>query len=118
MPTKTELKKNRKAWVTALKSGEYEQGIKWLERDDKLCCLGVLSKLAGCSRKQIGDGSVYYDGQPGLAPRAALEWVGLDNEEGWIESMQDSLVSMNDRGKTFEEIAEIIELAPKGLFKE
>lgn len=32
-------------WLNALRSGEYEQGRRYLENDGKFCCLGVKCKL-------------------------------------------------------------------------
>ena len=33
-------------WVAALRSGKYEQGTGWLNRNGKFCCLGVLCEVA------------------------------------------------------------------------
>lgn len=40
---------NAKAWADALESGNYEQGTDWLEKDGKLCCLGVACRLLGAT---------------------------------------------------------------------
>lgn len=32
----------KKAWLEALRSGNYKQGQSWLKDGDKYCCLGVL----------------------------------------------------------------------------
>ncbi len=41
-------------WVEALRSGEYEQGIMYLRRDGKHCCLGVLCELADLTISEGG----------------------------------------------------------------
>ena len=89
------LKKNvKKAWVKALRSGEYKQGKERLCRQNaegelEFCCLGVLADIA------------------------------LDTD--WIEKIEDKrdlglsakdaqlLIDMNDTGKSFEQIAKYIE---------
>ena len=35
----------QKQWIAALRSGAYEQGTEWLEKDGKFCCLGVACNL-------------------------------------------------------------------------
>lgn len=37
-------KEQKEKWLIALRSGEYEQGRLWMEKDGKYCCLGVLNK--------------------------------------------------------------------------
>lgn len=98
-------------WVTALRSGEYEQGIGKLNKDGKFCCLGVLCELA------VKDDVVLpitdswdlttYDGEAAWLPNSVVNWSGMKDDNGMFGD--DSLVHMNDSGKSFEEIAEVIE---------
>ena len=87
--------KQKKAWVDALRSGKYEQGKEILKRDGKYCCLGVLCDILcydSSSRHTIRD-----------------QW----GESAYIGCVTQSLLAgMNDDGKTFEEIADYIELKP------
>lgn len=126
--TPDEQKANRKAWVTALRSGEYKQATNALEdQNGGMCCLGVLAKIAGCSRA-VDDMGISYDGMRIVAPGRAMEWVGLSTAKGRLHDRIDferpsgsefgavSLAGLNDFGATFAEIADIIESEPKGLF--
>jgi hypothetical protein len=97
-----------KKWVAALRSGKYQQGKCFLKTDDgKFCCLGVLAELA----KEVGlsnDGDKFLDG-------SVVIWSGLHGSSGSYAN-GESLAFDNDRGKTFLEIADIIESEPEGLF--
>jgi hypothetical protein len=44
----------REKWVAALRSGEYTQGTRALNRDGKFCCLGILCDLY---HKETGQGA-------------------------------------------------------------
>ena len=39
--------KDKKAWIEALRSGDYKQGHGRLKGDDLYCCLGVLVDVMG-----------------------------------------------------------------------
>lgn len=96
------LKKN---WVGALRSGKYEQGLYSLRsKDNKYCCLGVLCDVINPSDwvEQL-DGGYTYLGRGGVLPISIQEKFGVD------EAAQGALVNMNDRGDTFEQIADYIE---------
>lgn len=120
MTTKTQQKKNRKAWTTALRSGEYKQGKGNLEKDGAFCCLGVLCKLSGIERKDWGNGTISYGGDTAGAREAAREWIGLSTESGNFEDAEgnpNDLIGLNDtQGWTFQQIAELIDSEPKGMF--
>lgn len=92
------MKPNIKArWLTALRSGEYQQGMNFLNNitKDQYCCLGVLCELAvedGVAFKhQYFDGNTAYhltqytDGASEAAttslPDVVCEWAGLYEEE-------------------------------------
>ena len=46
--------KDRKAWSMALLSGDFAQGRRYRNRDDKSCCLGVYCHMKGISMKYDG----------------------------------------------------------------
>ena len=46
MLTKEEYAANRKKWVEALRSGEYEQGKEFLQCGSSFCCLGIACEVA------------------------------------------------------------------------
>lgn len=122
MGTKTytleEMKANRRLWVEALRGGAYEQGDEFLRSlDDKFCCLGVLADIAGCDWRKDNI-SKDADGCSRSAPKRAMDFVGLAESEGKYDFGSDfvSLAIHNDGGKTFAELADIIESEPEGLF--
>jgi hypothetical protein len=102
------MKQDIKAkWISALRSGEYEQGKQALKLDHTFCCLGVLcdihSKETGTEWK---DG--YYNESRSFLPRAVIYWAELEeNPNIYYNTM--SLSSLNDSGSTFLQIADLIE---------
>lgn len=112
---------NAKAWVAALRSGEFKQGSGALHTaDGSYCCLGVACEL---HRRDHGGQWLYnsYLGKHGLLPYEVMQWLGLCTIDGQHHDQdglgESSLDELNDRGGlTFDEIADIIEKEPKGLF--
>jgi hypothetical protein len=114
--------------VEALRSGEYTQAKQRLRDGEGYCCLGVtcdvFQKVTGRG-KWIKSQDPYYpysfevDGDNnGLGlPDPVREWIGFDENEGSYKDSGYGLSSHNDEGDTFEEIADIIEAAPPGLFQ-
>jgi len=92
----------KKAWVEALRSGEYKQGNgQLLDRQGRYCCLGVLAKVAGW---KIGaDGiSIYGEGSHDDGYNVFYRTVG--------GPYVSTLWWWNDSGtKSFKEIADYIE---------
>lgn len=110
----------KEKWVTALRSGEYEQGRGYLAVDGKYCCLGILCELAhaeGITNKATHQGtyaeySVYGKGMSaGVLPSEVIEWAGLssDNPELEIDDTLQTAATWNDAGTAFEVIAKGIE---------
>jgi hypothetical protein len=122
----------KEQWLTALRSGEYKQGIGQLHwrhnNQSEFCCLGVLCDLA----KQAGvvqefdnpddssdpekyGVSVSYEVEKSPSgwrkvtylPYPVMVWAGLSNRNP--EAGAVSLAGRNDNGETFEEIATAIE---------
>ncbi len=87
----------KKKWVKALRSGDYDQGKHFLRHGGRYCCLGVLcdvqSKKALSGLKSLGTSQ--------LPPRWA---AGLTKEQ------MSELAKLNDTGKSFDKIADHIEL--------
>ena len=114
----------KKAWVVALKSGDYQQGFGILHykenEQDKYCCLGVLCELAvgagviQAGRRYIGyrhgvDYRYIYDYSSTMLSSAIRDWAGLQSDTVVIANVKDHLANHNDAGKTFLEIATAIE---------
>lgn len=109
-----------KEWVKALRSGEYTQGKTYLRSaDDKFCCIGVLCDLAveaGIIPAPTEKSEyAYIFGGLCTPPKEVKNWAGLASYDAAYGN--ESLTRDNDvRGKTFTEIADIIESEPAGLF--
>jgi len=116
----------KKKWVEALRSGDYEQCSGGLRTGDKYCCLGVLCDLsskdgAGVWTDHGGrayEFSIKDDGHSSVLPEFVCNWAGLNsNSHGGCnpyflipkQRAATTLSGENDSGKTFAEIADLIE---------
>ena len=88
-------------WIDALRSGKYKQGKYYLKTiNDEYCCLGVLTQL-------------YVDEHPNTSfienylPLEVVEWANLKEINPIING--DFLANLNDNGKTFDQIASLID---------
>jgi hypothetical protein len=116
-------KRVKEQWVAALRSGKYRQGQSSLAEGGKYCCLGVLCEVALENRLPLnvednvstyGDPWRAYDGESSFLPKRVYEWATLKKGRGPLRDDFDlpggtNLVEANDTGKTFEEIADLIE---------
>lgn len=116
------MNKQAKKWVAALRSGKFSQGKFTLRNlEDEYCCLGVAGELY---RYRFGfkwkKERAYYTlrGEHLTLPHHAMVWLGLASSNG--EFVQDgvtkTLSMLNDEGASFDEIADLIESEPEGLF--
>lgn len=122
-------------WVAALRSGEYQQGKRYLRRqwnneEPQYCCLGVLCDLAAKagvvtkSVKPLGLSlkATYYGAEnkddAKVPIRAIADWAGLRHPIPSVLVEQDNgafkdrvmLTELNDvAGYTFGQIADLIE---------
>lgn len=101
------LSENQKKWVDALRSGKYKQGTRYLRDGDKFCCLGVACDILGIDGKEYA--TWWYEGHHGTAPKSVVKLMGLRDEYGTPSEGALDLTQLNDRGKTFEEIADELE---------
>lgn len=103
-------------WVEALRSGKYQQGTDYLHRlDDTYCCLGVLCDLAvqyGQVDEPVQYGEIAYkygSDQFGnsILPEEVQKWAGLPSADPHVD--ESCLSALNDDGKSFNEIANLIQ---------
>jgi hypothetical protein len=88
------LKKSaKKKWVAALRSGEYKQGIGYLKRNDRYCCLGVAREVLGLRKSRTHE----------YLSKQSLQRIGLSSFE------EDKLSDKNDCGQSFARIADYID---------
>lgn len=95
-------------WLKALRSGEYQQGMRRLRNiHNKYCCLGVLADICDVSwQRRDRDSPAYYFDESfriGALPRKMLQDLGLS------QAQQGELIRLNDEGNTFTQIADWIE---------
>ena len=119
--------KVKKLWIAALKSGKYSQTKLVLKDYKGYCCLGVLCDLYAKTQKKKG----FYSNDDGVTfqfhdtsravpyqtanlPKQVQKWSGVNSHLGYYKSnskkdVSRSLSGGNDNGKTFKQIAKIIE---------
>lgn len=120
-------------WVAALRSGQYKKGKGTLKQAGLVsayCCLGVLCDLHGKEtgapwRNRLNSGREEYMGSYTKLPTEVRDWAGMGSTIGCISDSRgrdtvscmiqvgdmkfDDLITANDGGKTFAEIADAIE---------
>lgn len=104
-------------WVVALRSGKYQQATKTLRNSEQsFCCLGVLCDISGIGTWKDNVSNYRYvpfdkaeDWQSSFLPYRVQDWAGMARRDGTRTNGEPALSYLNDQGKTFEEIAEIIE---------
>jgi hypothetical protein len=125
-----------KKWITELRSGKYKQGTGRLhgtdaDGSDRYCCLGVLCEIAVSegvaerSSEPIRHGRYMYGTEVNerkdfedktrhstVLPVVVKEWAGMKDDCGKHNVSNggyEYLTSLNDRGSSFAQIADIIE---------
>ena len=98
----------RQEWAEALRSGKYAQTKRVLRRKDGYCCLGVACDLFGGGSWLNDQQGIYWYRTKGRdcdvqLPAALQRALGLDN------GTEVTLMDMNDRGESFDTIADYIE---------
>lgn len=124
-----------KKWVKALRSGKFKQGTGTLKQFNKKgmaehCCLGVLCELYNNQMKKnkkktlsekvcdndsdFSFGYCRFGGQKEQLPKEVMKWAGIHNSMGEFTTddpvyNQYNLADLNDTGRKFKTIADIIE---------
>lgn len=109
-------------WIAALRSGDYIQGRGQLRETDlstgatSFCCLGVLCNLHAIAHPKIAAAQSTKDSYMQMTsylPPSVEIWSGLSDKAGVyghrVGPSVGSLANDNDNGKSFEQIAGIIE---------
>lgn len=99
-------------WANTLRSGEYKQGKNRLRKaDDTFCCLGVVADMQNVSCTKCDDEFAYtFDDN-----RAAIGGYASILPEFYFQDLtgftweQAEIAELNDKGKTFAEIADILD---------
>jgi len=93
-------------WVAELRSGKYKQTKHYLRTQNGYCCLGVACDTHDPSEWQDpipGFNGFPYGGDCFSIPSYTRKLYNIS------EKLCNQLIEMNDKGKTFEEIAAYIE---------
>lgn len=119
-PPKEQLELRQK-WLAALRSGKYEQAKGYLYNGTGYCCLGVACVVAGLDPIE-GKNGWQFETERHYLPESVRDALGLATSDGaygsregihCLGSAEKDLPSDNDnKGKTLEEIADIIEANP------
>jgi hypothetical protein len=102
----------KERWLVELRSDRYEQGIDYLCRGEKYCCLGVLCELAvadGITQKTEIPNSrdlFSYGNSCQTLDQGMREWAWFNIDDGRINELQ---VQNDIQGKNFKQIADWIE---------
>ncbi len=90
---------------------KYRQTSGALRKDENFCCLGVASDLC---RRETGEGEWdnynRFDGEKFTLTPGVRKWLGTDCHNPSPPG-RDVLANLNDNGLSFDEIADIIEVA-------
>jgi hypothetical protein len=116
----------KEKWLTALRSGEYEQTTQSLKNDGRYCCLGVLTDIlldringewvvhpSGiCSLQSKDMDNELGDYEDQFLPLSVCKLTGTEHDievklepehtENFIPRLRVTLSELNDAGLTFE----------------
>ena len=106
----------KKKWLAALRSGKYKQGRGALRsKNNEYCCLGVLCDIHSRDNNiewndnKLDDLKSYLEYRLGLPPKVC-QWAEIDEIGEYLSKKKPrSLAQQNDLGKTFKQIANIIQ---------
>lgn len=111
----------KEKWVAELRGGKRLQGKGCLRQETlnhecEYCCLGVLAEIA------VDEGVARWDDNTLVGPDgrasagylipAVMDWASVDSRDPVVKNEVNRgmpLSSLNDSGKTFSEIADLIE---------
>ncbi len=105
MPKTNKLtKKLKKEWIRALRSGEYKQCEEYLHLDGGFCCLGVLLDINEDVDWEQDEGDDFW-----TANIDGITHNHLYGQKIIGEAAAKRLANKNDRGESFNMIADWIE---------
>lgn len=105
-------KELKKAWIKALRSGEYKQGTNFLCAEGKYCCLGVLADISLDTYWTISKSASFFAGREVWRIRYSTEFFSdkilkklelSSHDQGILTELNDS------RRWSFKKIANWIE---------
>lgn len=107
---------NMKAWVAALRSGEYKQGRSCLRSaDGTFCCLGVACDVyakghgVGWILEETAEEECLLLGEPAVLPEEVVEWLGMDSSDPHVYNGESCTLANDTLELSFAEIADLLE---------
>lgn len=94
----------KQKWLEALRSGDYQQTKGTLKSSEGYCCLGVFLSAVVGEEPPVYD----YDEETGLQDEGPQELYDFCRDY-LPEEVFKKGINMNDQGKSFSEIADMIE---------
>jgi hypothetical protein len=115
------LTENQKLWVKELREGGHKQAKGSLQNSEGYCCLGVacLAYEKATGKKVYRGGLNNFLTGGGLDNYCeVIEWLSLRSPLGCsLDDNIPALSTLNDNhGKSFAEIADLIETKPENIF--
>ena len=101
-------------WIKALNSEEYKQTRGTLHNNQGFCCLGVLCDLYIQEHQEVKwvlkNDRFKLMRESGVLPTEVKEWACLEEANPIIDlgNYRASLAELNDAGRNFKEIADVI----------
>lgn len=73
-------------WLSALRSGEFRQGVGFLAANGRHCAMGVLCEIAKedgvpLAIREDDRGVLEYDDRTDVLPGRVVEWAGLNDSD-------------------------------------
>jgi hypothetical protein len=101
----------KKAWIEALRSGRYKQGMHQLRTvENEFCCWGVLCDIVDPEGWNLAlDGCVTHRTKPAFPSDSVIMKAGLINDGKPDDETITMLANKNDWGESFDTIANWIE---------
>jgi len=106
-------------WVEALRSGKYEQGEQYLNKDNRFCCLGVLCDILPVEKNILENNIISYGAYRSitLLKKDVMNYTDISDHFGRPADFNvtingncyQGLSSANDQGVPFSDIADWIE---------
>jgi hypothetical protein len=103
----------KEKWIATLRSGKYKQGAGHLRNNDLYCCLGVLCDIYAKENqlnweKDTKNATYKLLTSYAILPVEVYRWAETKGQNPIIG--ESNLADLNDIGKTFKEIADLIEI--------
>jgi len=105
MSNSNKIPENIQKWINSLRSGDYNQQERTLKGPDGYCCLGVYCSIMGKEPPETSEDDLMDELGDYEGPKELYNFCKSDIDPDVVNTG----ISMNDEGKSFWEIADMIE---------